>query len=87
MPLPSSRVSPRVQEEELRNHATEGLNVTKLGLEGRIRELEGAVEAQHRVGSPRCRDTRSAGQPQCRAVVGHSCRACAETQGYMAFFL
>ncbi|PRW58825.1 coiled-coil domain-containing 65 [Chlorella sorokiniana] len=38
----------RLMEEELRNHATEGLNVTKLGLEGRIRELEGAVEAQHR---------------------------------------
>lgn len=42
--------TPLHQEEELRNHATEGLNVTKLGLEGRIRELEGAVEAQHQVG-------------------------------------
>ena len=42
--------TPLHQEEELRNHATEGLNVTKLGLEGRIRDLEGAVEAQHRVG-------------------------------------
>ena len=39
-----------VQEEELKNRASEALNVTKLSLEGRVRELEAAVEEQHRVG-------------------------------------
>lgn len=38
-----------VQEEEVRSRAAEGLNVAKLGLEGRLRELEGEVEAEGRV--------------------------------------
>ncbi|KAL4434150.1 hypothetical protein ABPG75_000591 [Micractinium tetrahymenae] len=38
----------RLMEEELRNRSSEALNVMKLGLEGRVRELEGAVEAQHK---------------------------------------
>lgn len=38
----------RLMEEELRNRASEGYNVMKLSLEGRVRELEGSVEAQHR---------------------------------------
>lgn len=40
---------PDQQEEEVRNRASEGLNVAKLSLEGRIRELQGAVETQHQV--------------------------------------
>ncbi|PSC75832.1 flagellar associated [Micractinium conductrix] len=38
----------RLMEEELKNRASEALNVTKLSLEGRVRELEAAVEEQHR---------------------------------------
>jgi hypothetical protein len=46
------------QEEEVRNHAAEAHNVTKLGLEGQVAELEAAVEQQHQVlatPNPLCR--------------------------------
>lgn len=38
-----------LQEEDLRNRSSEALNVMKLSLEGRVRELEGEVEARHKV--------------------------------------
>lgn len=40
---------PGVQEEEVRNRASEVYNVTKLSLEARVRDLEGQVEQQHKV--------------------------------------
>lgn len=64
------------QEEEVRNHAAEAHNVTKLGLEGQVAELEAAVEQQHQVlatPSPLCLQRHERGARFCPCSLLHAC--------------
>lgn len=47
--LPPPLHPPPPQEEDLHSRASEALNLTRVALEGRVKELEGALEAEHRV--------------------------------------
>lgn len=68
---------PGVQEEEVRNRASEAYNVTKLSLEARVRDLEGQVEQQHKVWGRRTGDWgRRRWRHSMLAGLDSSCQTC-----------